>query len=170
VALVALLAIIVAFPQLATWLPGFMKYGRTDDSKPIEKGVDELRACSAIGCAGLKPRVREGAALPQGLRRTPRRPGDLKDLADLAKFRSTTKADLRATIPRHVRGTDGRYRGVHASSGTPQAHRRRYTREDIDTWSSVMARSIRAAAAVPPTSFISLTPPFTGGLGAHYGA
>jgi TRAP-type C4-dicarboxylate transport system permease large subunit len=25
VALVALLAIIVAFPQLATWLPGFMK-------------------------------------------------------------------------------------------------------------------------------------------------
>ena len=47
-----------------------------------------------------------------------------------------------------------------------------YTRDDIDTWSEVMARSIRAAGGRPGDLLhvaygYGL---FTGGLGAHYGA
>src|SRR5205814_67798 len=62
---------------------------------------------------------------------------------------------------------------VHASSGTTgKPTVVGYTREDIDTWSAVMARSIRAAGGrsadiVHVAYGYGL---FTGGLGAHYGA
>ncbi|OFX00658.1 MAG: phenylacetate--CoA ligase [Alphaproteobacteria bacterium RIFCSPHIGHO2_12_FULL_63_12] len=101
-------------------------------------------------------------------------PGDLKTLGDLAKFPCTTKADLRANypfgffaVPREevVR--------VHASSGTTgKPTVVGYTKKDIETWSSVVARSIRAAGGRPGMKVhvaygYGL---FTGGLGAHYGA
>ena len=47
-----------------------------------------------------------------------------------------------------------------------------YTREDIDTWAEVMARSIRAAGG-RPGDIVHVAYGyglFTGGLGAHYGA
>src|SRR5207237_7211084 len=62
---------------------------------------------------------------------------------------------------------------VHASSGTTgKPTVVGYTKEDIDTWSAVMARSIRAAGGrssdiVHVAYGYGL---FTGGLGAHYGA
>jgi len=62
---------------------------------------------------------------------------------------------------------------IHASSGTTgKPTVVGYTAKDIDTWSSVMARSMRAAGARPGDKVhvaygYGL---FTGGLGAHYGA
>ena len=62
---------------------------------------------------------------------------------------------------------------IHASSGTTgKPTVVGYTAKDIDTWSHVMARSIRAAGARPGDKVhvaygYGL---FTGGLGAHYGA
>src|SRR3569833_712631 len=62
---------------------------------------------------------------------------------------------------------------VHASSGTTgKPIVVGYTQRDIDTWSNVMARSIRAAGG--RTGMIIHTAYgyglFTGGLGVHYGA
>src|SRR5471030_398760 len=62
---------------------------------------------------------------------------------------------------------------VHASSGTTgKPIVVGYTRADIETWSNVMARSIRAAGG--RTGMIIHNAYgyglFTGGLGAHYGA
>src|SRR6266568_2453399 len=101
-------------------------------------------------------------------------PGDLKDLADLAKFPFTAKADLRANYPFGMFAVPmDRIVRVHASSGTTgKPTVVGYTKEDIDTWSAVMARSIRAAGG-KSTDIVHVAYGyglFTGGLGAHYGA
>jgi phenylacetate-CoA ligase len=62
---------------------------------------------------------------------------------------------------------------IHASSGTTgRPTVVGYTQRDIETWSDVMARSLRAAGACE-TDIIHIAfgyGLFTGGLGAHYGA
>jgi phenylacetate-CoA ligase len=100
-------------------------------------------------------------------------PDDLKSLADLARFPFTTKADLRETYPFGMFAVPmDRVVRIHASSGTTgKPTVVGYTKKDIDTWSDVMARSIRAAGARPGDKLhvsygYGL---FTGGLGAHYG-
>jgi phenylacetate-CoA ligase len=100
-------------------------------------------------------------------------PGDLDDLADLAKFPFTTKADLRANYPFAMFAAPmSEIVRIHASSGTTgKPTVVGYTRKDIDTWSSVMARSIRAAGG-RSTDKVHVAYGyglFTGGLGAHYG-
>ena len=102
------------------------------------------------------------------------KPADLKSLADLARFPFTTKADLRETYPFGMFATPmDRIVRIHASSGTTgKPTVVGYTARDIDTWTHVMARSIRAAGARPGDKVhvaygYGL---FTGGLGAHYGA
>ncbi len=101
-------------------------------------------------------------------------PDDLRELGDLASFPFTTKADLRDNYPFGmfaVRRID--VARIHASSGTtglPTVVG--YTRSDLDVWSDLMARSIRAAGGrrgdvVHVAYGYGL---FTGGLGAHYGA
>ena len=102
------------------------------------------------------------------------KPQDLRSLADLAKFPFTTKADLRETYPFGMFAVPmDRIVRIHASSGTTgKPTVVGYTAKDIDTWSHVMARSIRAAGARPGDKVhvaygYGL---FTGGLGAHYGA
>jgi phenylacetate-CoA ligase len=101
-------------------------------------------------------------------------PQDLRTLEDLAKFPFTTKADLRETYPFGMFAVPmDRIVRIHASSGTTgKPTVVGYTAKDIDTWSHVMARSIRAAGARPGDKVhvaygYGL---FTGGLGAHYGA
>src|SRR5207245_8741610 len=101
-------------------------------------------------------------------------PSDCKTLADLAKFPFTTKADLRANYPFGMFAVPMQeIVRVHASSGTTgKPTVVGYTKQDIDTWSTVMARSLRAAGArsddiVHVAYGYGL---FTGGLGAHYGA
>src|SRR5712691_7077967 len=74
-------------------------------------------------------------------------PDQLSTLADLAKFPFTTKEDLRANYPfgMFAAPRESIVR-VHASSGTTgKPTVVGYTREDIDTWATVMARSLRAA-------------------------
>ena len=101
-------------------------------------------------------------------------PDDLKSLADLAKFPFTTKADLRANYPFGMFAVprDEVVR-IHASSGTTgKPTVVGYTKQDIDTWADLVARSIRASGGrrgdiVHVAYGYGL---FTGGLGAHYGA
>jgi phenylacetate-CoA ligase len=101
-------------------------------------------------------------------------PADLKDLSDLAKFPFTTKDDLRQNYPFGMFAVPmNDIVRVHASSGTTgKPTVVGYTRADIDTWSSLMARSIRAAGG-RSTDKIHVAYGyglFTGGLGFHYGA
>ncbi len=101
-------------------------------------------------------------------------PNDLVTLADLARFPFTAKADLRANYPFGMFAVPReQVVRVHASSGTTgKPTVVGYTREDLDTWSEVMARSIRAAGGRPgDVCHIAYGYGlFTGGLGAHYGA
>ena len=62
---------------------------------------------------------------------------------------------------------------IHASSGTTgKPTVVGYTKKDIDTWSHLMARSLRAAGARPGDKVHNAYGYglFTGGLGVHYGA
>ena len=101
-------------------------------------------------------------------------PDDLRTLADLAKFPFTTKKDLRDSYPFGMFAVPrDQLARIHASSGTTgKPTVVGYTLKDIDTWATVVARSIRAAGArrgdmVHISYGYGL---FTGGLGAHYGA
>jgi phenylacetate-CoA ligase len=101
-------------------------------------------------------------------------PEDLKSLDDLARFPFTTKQDLRDNYPWGIFCVPmEQVVRVHASSGTTgKPTVVGYTRQDIDIWADVMARSIYAAGGrardkVHVAYGYGL---FTGGLGAHYGA
>jgi phenylacetate-CoA ligase len=101
-------------------------------------------------------------------------PDDCKTLADIAKFPFTTKSDLRDSYPFGMfavpRENCAR---IHASSGTTgKPTVVGYTLKDIDTWATVVARSIRAGGA-KPGDMVHISYGyglFTGGMGAHYGA
>ncbi len=101
-------------------------------------------------------------------------PDDLTDLTDLAAFPFTGKADLRANYPFGMFAVPReQVARVHASSGTTgRATVVGYTRGDIETWATVMARSLRAAGGRPGHIVHNAYGYglFTGGLGAHYGA
>ncbi|MEJ8848925.1 phenylacetate--CoA ligase PaaK [Variovorax rhizosphaerae] len=101
-------------------------------------------------------------------------PDDLKTLADLAKFPFTTKKDLRDNYPFGLFAVPrSQVSRIHASSGTTgKPTVVGYTKNDIDNWATLVARSIRAAGgragdAMHISYGYGL---FTGGLGAHYGA
>ena len=101
-------------------------------------------------------------------------PDDFRTLDDLRRFPFTTKADLRANYPFGMFAVPReRIARIHASSGTTgKPTVVGYTKQDIDTWADVVARSIRAAGGRPGMRIhvaygYGL---FTGGLGAHYGA
>ncbi|EAR60008.1 phenylacetate--CoA ligase PaaK [Neptuniibacter caesariensis] len=101
-------------------------------------------------------------------------PSDLKTLEDLALFPFTTKQYLRDAYPFNsfaVPMSD--VVRIHASSGTTgQPTVVGYTQHDINVWSDVVARSIRAAGG-RSTDKVHVSYGyglFTGGMGAHYGA
>jgi phenylacetate-CoA ligase len=101
-------------------------------------------------------------------------PGDLRSLEDLARFPFTTKQDLRDGYPFGLFAVAREdVVRVHASSGTTgKPTVVGYTARDIDTWASLMARSIYAAG-VRKGDIVHVAYGyglFTGGLGAHYGA
>jgi phenylacetate-CoA ligase len=101
-------------------------------------------------------------------------PDDLKSLSDLSKFPFTVKKDLRDTYPFGMFAVPReKLARIHASSGTTgKPTVVGYTKNDIDTWATVVARSIRAAGGRPgDICHIAYGYGlFTGGLGAHYGA
>ena len=101
-------------------------------------------------------------------------PDDLHTFADLARFPFTAKDDLRGQYPFGMFAVPReRVVRIHASSGTTgKPTVVGYTRNDVDTWATVMARSIRAAGG-RPGDIVHVAYGyglFTGGLGAHYGA
>jgi phenylacetate-CoA ligase len=149
--------------------------GAYDQLEPIEKAsAAELRA---LQLERLKWSVRHAYDnVPHYRRKFDAhgvRPDDLKGLGDLARLPFTTKQDLRENYPFGMFAVPmERIVRVHASSGTTgKPTVVGYTKRDIDTWSHVMARSIRAAGG-RSTDKIHVAYGyglFTGGLGAHYG-
>jgi phenylacetate-CoA ligase len=101
-------------------------------------------------------------------------PEELKTLADIAKFPFTTKQDLRDTYPFGMFAVpQTKLVRIHGSSGTTgKPTVVGYTKDDIDHWSNLIARSIRAAGGRPGDILHNAYGYglFTGGLGAHYGA
>jgi len=144
--------------------------------EPIEKAsVDELRA---LQWQRLKATLQHAYANSTVYRAkfdaSGVHPDDVKSLQDLAKLPFTTKADLRDSYPFGMFAVPReQVVRVHASSGTTgKPTVVGYTQNDIDTWATCVARSIRASGArrgdmVHISYGYGL---FTGGLGAHYGA
>jgi phenylacetate-CoA ligase len=102
---------------------------------------------------------------------TPQAIGSLKDIA---KLPFTIKTDLRDTYPFGLFASPmGDIVRLHASSGTTgKPIVVAYTREDVEVWAEVMARTFAACGLhrgdIVQNAFgYGL---FTGGLGAHYGA
>ncbi|TCJ18939.1 phenylacetate--CoA ligase family protein [Parasulfuritortus cantonensis] len=100
-------------------------------------------------------------------------PDSIATLADVAKLPFTLKSDLRDTYPFGLFASPMHdVVRLHASSGTTgKPIVVAYTREDLDVWSEVMARTFAAAGLhrgdIVQNAFgYGL---FTGGLGAHYG-
>ncbi|HMT90279.1 MAG TPA: phenylacetate--CoA ligase, partial [Dermatophilaceae bacterium] len=78
-------------------------------------------------------------------------PTDLKTLADLARFPFTVKNDLRDTYPFGMFAVPmNQVRRIHGSSGTTgKPIVVGYTRNDLDMWTDMVARSLRAAGVKP---------------------
>jgi phenylacetate-CoA ligase len=101
-------------------------------------------------------------------------PGDLRRLEDLARFPLMGKHDLRDNYPFGMFAVPReQVIRIHASSGTTgKPTVVGYTREDLETWAGLVARSIRASGG-RPGDIVHVAYGyglFTGGLGAHYGA
>ena len=100
-------------------------------------------------------------------------PDDLKTLADLAKFPFTYKDDLRDNYPFGLFAVPReQIIRIHASSGTTgKATVVGYTKNDIDVFANMVARSLRASGVRPGEIVHNAYGYglFTGGLGAHYG-
>jgi len=101
-------------------------------------------------------------------------PSDFKTLSDLSKFPFTVKSDLRDNYPFGMFAVPREeIARIHASSGTTgKPTVVGYTKNDVDRWAQVVARSLRAAGT-KPGDMVHVAYGyglFTGGLGAHYGA
>jgi phenylacetate-CoA ligase len=101
-------------------------------------------------------------------------PDDIRSLQDLQRIPFTTKDDLRHNFPRGLLAVDMRdVVRIHSSSGTTGIPTVIYfTRDDIDNWTDLLARSIVGTGAAAEDVFQNMMTygMFTGGLGLHYGA
>ena len=100
-------------------------------------------------------------------------PENIESIDDLKKLPFTTKSDLRDNYPFGLFAVHmSEIVRIHASSGTTgKPTVVGYTRNDISTWSEVMARTLTSAGA-NRNDFIHIAYGyglFTGGLGLHYG-
>jgi phenylacetate-CoA ligase len=137
-------------------------------------GVDELRAVQLTRLRDVLLRAYQ--AVPHtkaAFDAAGVHPNDLRRLEDVGKFPLTTKEDLRRNYPYGMFAVPmEQIVRIHASSGTTgKPTVVGYTRNDIATWSMLMARSI-AAAGGHASDIIHVAYGyglFTGGLGAHYG-
>ena len=148
----------------------------SQDLEPIERAsIDELRALQldrlrwSIAHAYAHVASFRAKCASQDVA-----PGDLRRLEDLSRFPFLTKQDFRdgypfglLAIPRE------KVARIHASSGTTgKPTVVAYSARDIETWATLVARSIRAAGG-RPGDIVHIAYGyglFTGGLGAHYGA
>ncbi len=145
------------------------------DLDPIEiASIDEIRA---LQLDRLKWSVRHAydnvPMYKQRFDEAGVHPDDLHKLSDLAKFPFTYKNDLRDNYPFGLFAVPrSEIIRLHASSGTTgKPTVVGYTKNDIDNWADLVARSLRASGLrkgdmVHNAYGYGL---FTGGLGAHYG-
>jgi len=147
-----------------------------DELDPIEKAsVDELRSLQFDRLQWtLQHTYKNVVPYRKKCEKAGIEPGDLKLLEDLSLFPCTTKEDLRRSYPFGMFAVPQEdVVRVHASSGTTgKPTVVGYTKNDIDMWADVVARSIRASGGERSDKIhiaygYGL---FTGGLGAHYGA
>ena len=99
-------------------------------------------------------------------------PDRLKRLEDIRRIPFTTKDDLRARGLEMLTVPLSEIVRLHASSGTTgQATVIYYTRQDIETWADLVARSMYMTGVRPGDVFQNMMGYglFTGGLGFHYG-
>ena len=142
---------------------------------PAERlGTDELRALQLDRLRATLRRVYDNVPhYRRAFEAAGVHPDDCRELADLARFPTTGKADLRDNYPFGLFAVPrGQVRRVHASSGTTgKPVVVGYTEADLDVWATVMARSIRAAGGRAGDVLHNAYGYglFTGGLGAHYG-
>ncbi|HNY79529.1 MAG: phenylacetate--CoA ligase [Sedimentisphaerales bacterium] len=103
-----------------------------------------------------------------------RSPEDIRGFRDLERIPFTTKDDLRRSFPKGLLAVEmTEVVRIHSSSGTtgiPTVIY--YTRDDVDRWTDLLARSIVATGASAQDIFQNMMSYglFTGGLGLHYGA
>lgn len=100
-------------------------------------------------------------------------PENIHSIEDLPRLPFTTKQDLRDNYPFGLFAVPmSEIVRIHASSGTTgKPTVVGYTRNDIATWSEVMARTLTSSGA-NKNDFIQIAYGyglFTGGLGLHYG-
>ena len=128
--------------------------------------VERLRAL--LGRAARVPLHRDRLAAAGA------RPDAVRTLDDLRRLPFATKADFRDTYPFGLLAApmDEIVR-IHASSGTTgKPTVVAYTRGDLDVWTEVMGRTLRAGGVGPGDVVQNAYGYglFTGGLGFHYGA
>ena len=145
------------------------------DAEPIESAsVEELRSLQLARMRDVLRRGYEQVAHTRArFDAAAVHPDDLRDLQDISKFPLTGKDDLRQNYPFGMFAVPmEQIVRIHASSGTTgKPTVVGYTRNDIENWSRLMARSIRAAGgrASDKIHVAYGYGLFTGGLGAHYG-
>ena len=100
-------------------------------------------------------------------------PGDIKDISDIVKLPFTTKSEMREVYPFGLLAVDPReIVEIHTSSGTTgKPVVGAYTRNDIELWSEVMARTLSMGGCTADDTVQNAYGYglFTGGLGVHYG-
>ena len=100
--------------------------------------------------------------------------GEIKTIEDISKLPITYKQDLRDNYPFGLFTVPkNELQRIHCSSGTTgKPTVVGYTKEDVDLFSEVVARSLNAAGAKPGMQLHNAYGYgiFTGGLGLHYGA
>jgi phenylacetate-CoA ligase len=153
---------------------------RASDTVMLHRDIETMprKTLAALQLARLKASLARAYAKVPALRRkfdaAGVKPGDLKSLADLARFPFTTKADLRDNYPFGLFAVPReKVLRLHASSGTTgKPTVVGYTRGDLDLWADLMARSLACMGARPGDIVHNANGYglFTGGLGFHYGA
>jgi phenylacetate-CoA ligase len=145
------------------------------DLDPIEiASIDEIRATQLERLKWSVRHAYENVPMyKQRFDESGVHPDDLQQLSDLAKFPFTYKTDLRDNYPFGLFAVPrSQIIRLHASSGTTgKPTVVGYTKNDIDNWADLGARSLRASGLrkgdmVHNAYGYGL---FTGGLGAHYG-
>ena len=146
-------------------------FNRDIENMPLEK----LRALQNDRLSALVQRVyRDVPFYKNQLDNIGLHPSDIKSVADLHKIPFTQKTDLRDNYPfaMFAKPIDQVVR-IHASSGTTgKPTVVGYTRNDLDVFDEVVARSLVCAGAKPGMKLHNAYGYglFTGGLGMHGGA
>jgi len=137
-------------------------------------GLDELADHQSAALAKTVAQAAKSPHYAEKFKEMGLDPADIESRDDIIKLPFTTKEDLRLSYPARMLTVENeQVIRMHTSSGTtgkPTAIF--HTREDVNNWAELMARSLAMAGATPKDVFQNMSGYglFTGGLGLHYGA